>query len=103
MYLHPLSLPDARPIWTLSATPTTLFQGARCPVGDVRRAFTLLTNTGTLPVTILGYQLTGANRDDYAVQTISRHVVEPGETLPIEVVYTPSLQDRKSTRLNSSH
>jgi hypothetical protein len=84
---------------TLSAAPTALFQGTKVPVGQVRRAYAMLTNSGTFPIMIGSYQITGPNKDNYAVGTIVRTVIQPGETMPIDVVYTPSAQGGSSAVL----
>lgn len=75
---------------TLAVTPTDLFQGAQVQVGEVMRAFTLVTNTGTFPVQITDYKLTGASASEYTVSSIAYTVIQPGQTLPVEVTFIPT-------------
>ncbi len=75
----------------LSVTPMALFQSTQVPVGEIRRAFTLITNAGTFPVEISNYALTGANAADYRVGNIPYGVIQPGQTLPVEITFIPSV------------
>ena len=50
-----------------------------------------MTNTGTFPVEISNYQLTGANAADYRIGAVPYSVIQPGQTLPVEITFIPSV------------
>jgi hypothetical protein len=74
---------------TLVAVPSTLFDGAAVPTGKTRHETTVLTNTGTLPLTIQSVTVAGAGKDDYVVGDLPRRRIDPGGSEYLSVAFTP--------------
>lgn len=83
----------------LAVAPTSLFQGMQVDVGDVRRQFVSVTNTGTFPVTVQQLDLTETNPGDYSVSALVRGVMEPGQIEFYEVTYSPQATGQSSGTL----
>ena len=74
----------------LIATPkSVLFGGATVKVGDIKREFAIITNTGTFPLEIRNVQITGTGAADYHVNPLPRAVIAPGQSEFLEVTYIP--------------
>lgn len=69
--------------------PTSLFQNLQVNVGEVRRQFLAVTNSGTFPITIQQLRLAQTNPGDYTVSALARNVLQPGQVEFVEVTYTP--------------
>ncbi len=76
-------------IRTLAATPGSMFDGVKITVGDLERQTLMLTNTGTLPLTISSMSLGGAGASDYSLGLFPRKRIDPGATEYLEVTYEP--------------
>ncbi|MCE2504161.1 MAG: choice-of-anchor D domain-containing protein [Chlorobi bacterium] len=74
---------------TLMASPKSLFDDARVPVGSIARRTAIIVNTGTLPVSLSDIRIEGMNRSDYSFILPDRVRVAVGGYEFIEITYAP--------------
>lgn len=73
----------------LTITPANLFGNLQVSVGDFARRTLVITNAGTLPVTLGELTITGPNATNYALGPVPRRIIEPGQQEFIEVTFKP--------------
>lgn len=74
----------------LALTPASLFNNIRVAVGEFARQTLIVTNTGTLPVTLNDVRITGPNASHYMLGPVPRRIIEPGRQEFIEVTFKPT-------------
>jgi hypothetical protein len=86
---------------TISVTPTSLFDpNVGVTVGTLARRTAVITNTGTLNLTLQMPVVSGPDQADFQMGDFPRLVLAPGQMEFLELTYAPSKQGAASATLD---